>query len=196
MRPRLGRALLGRAQLERAQLERALLGPPALARLACPARMARRRSETPPYLLARLRCPIRSRCRPMGLPHPAKSRAHRTKASTSLHNQSLRPHRPCSAGHGMRHPARGLLPDGRRYPQRIAAEGSWQPRSRRPRASPGLTPPGVTAQIVRLRAELAPDNGADAIGAALRQIAAAEGWAGRGWRVPHRSTVNKVLKRA
>lgn len=83
-----------------------------------------------------------------------------------------------------------------RHRQRIAAEGSWQPRSRRPRASPGLTPPGVTAQIVRLRAELAPGNGADAIGAALRQIAAADGWAGRGWRVPHRSTVNKVLKRA
>src|SRR5215470_17479908 len=82
-----------------------------------------------------------------------------------------------------------------RHRQRIESEGSWQPRSRRPRSSPGLTPPGVTAQIVRLRGELAPDNGADAIGAALREIAAADGWAGRGWRVPHRSTVNKVLKR-
>jgi putative transposase len=49
---------------------------------------------------------------------------------------------------------------------------------------------------VRLRKELAPDNGADAIIAALGPLAAAQDWAGRGWRVPHRSTVNKILKRA
>src|SRR5215469_5558837 len=71
-----------------------------------------------------------------------------------------------------------------RHRARVRAEGSWQPRSRRPKSSPGLTPPEVTARIVRLRGELAPDSGADAIVAELR-----------GLRVPHRSTVNKVLKR-
>ena len=49
---------------------------------------------------------------------------------------------------------------------------------------------------MRLRGELAPDNGADAIIAALGPVAAGQDWAGRGWRVPHRSTVNKILKRA
>jgi putative transposase len=83
-----------------------------------------------------------------------------------------------------------------RHQARILAEGSWQPRSRRPWSSPGLTPPAVSAHIVRLRAELAPGNGADAIVAALADLAAADGWAAAGWRVPHRSTVNKVLKRA
>jgi putative transposase len=82
-----------------------------------------------------------------------------------------------------------------RHRQRIEAEGGWRPRSRRPVTSPGATPPGVAARIVRLRADLAPGNGADAIVAALRETAAADGWAARGWRVPHRSTVNKVLKR-
>jgi transposase InsO family protein len=83
-----------------------------------------------------------------------------------------------------------------RHQQRIQAEGSWQPRSRRPKTSPSATPAGVAAEIVRLREELAPDNGADAIIAALGPAAAAQDWAGRGWRVPHRSTVNKILKRA
>jgi putative transposase len=82
-----------------------------------------------------------------------------------------------------------------RHRARIEAEGSWQPRSRRPRSSPGITPPEVTAQIVRLRGELAPENGADAIIAALAGLAAAQDWAGRGLRVPHRSTVNKILTR-
>jgi putative transposase len=83
-----------------------------------------------------------------------------------------------------------------RHRQRIAAEGSWQPRSRRPRRSPGLTPEPVAARVAALRAGLAPDNGADAIVAALQRIAAAEGWAACGWAVPHRSTVNKILRRA
>ena len=83
-----------------------------------------------------------------------------------------------------------------RHRARIAAEGSWQPRSRRPRSSPAATCPQVAAEAARLRAELAPDNGADAIVAALREIAAAGGWARKGWRVPHRSTVNKILNRA
>lgn len=83
-----------------------------------------------------------------------------------------------------------------RHRRRIEAEGGWQPRSRRPKISPGATPAPVAEQIVRLRGELAPDNGADAIIAALGPAAAAQDWAGRGWRVPHRSTVNKILKRA
>jgi putative transposase len=51
-------------------------------------------------------------------------------------------------------------------------------------------------QVVRLRKELSPDNGADSVLAALREIADAQDWAGRGLVVPHRSTVNKILKRA
>jgi hypothetical protein len=83
-----------------------------------------------------------------------------------------------------------------RHRARIEAEGSWQPRSRRPKTSPGATPAGVADQIVRLRRELVPDNGADAIIAALGGVAERDRWAARGWRVPHRSTVNKILKRA
>jgi putative transposase len=82
-----------------------------------------------------------------------------------------------------------------RHKARIEAEGFWQPRSRRPKTSPGATPQEIVAQIVALRGELAPDNGADAIIAALVPAAAAQGWAQRGWRVPHRSTVNKILAR-
>src|SRR5215470_7675509 len=82
-----------------------------------------------------------------------------------------------------------------RHRARIEAEGGWQPRSRRPKASPGRTRPEVAAQIVRLRGELAPDNGADMIVAELRRVAVSDGWAAAGWRVPHRSTVNRVLKR-
>jgi putative transposase len=83
-----------------------------------------------------------------------------------------------------------------RHKARIAAEGEWRPRSRRPRSSPGQTPAEVAGEIVRLRAELAPDNGADAIVAALGRIAAERDWAAAGLAVPHRSTVNKILKRA
>jgi len=82
-----------------------------------------------------------------------------------------------------------------RHRARIEGEGSWQPRSRRPKTSPGRTPAEVTGRIVRLRGELAPDNGADTILAELRQIAARDGWEQRGLRVPHRSTVNKILTR-
>jgi putative transposase len=82
-----------------------------------------------------------------------------------------------------------------RHKARIEAEGSWAPRSRRPKASPGATPAPVAAEIVRLRGQLAPDNGADAIIAALGPVAAAQDWAAHGWAVPHRSTVNKILKR-
>lgn len=82
-----------------------------------------------------------------------------------------------------------------RHKARIEAEGSWQPRSRRPGTSPGQTPGVVEAEIVRLRAGLAPENGADMILAELAKTAARDGWQARGLRVPHRSTVNAVLKR-
>src|ERR1700722_3524446 len=82
-----------------------------------------------------------------------------------------------------------------RHRARIHAEGGWQPRSRRPKTSPGATPAQVTAEIVRLRGELAPDNGADAIIAALGPVAEQHGWAGRGWRGPHWATGNTILKR-
>jgi putative transposase len=82
-----------------------------------------------------------------------------------------------------------------RHKKRIEAEGSWQPRSRRPKTSPGQTPPEVEAAVIGLRTELAPDNGADMILAELRQVAARDGWEQRGLAVPHRSTVNAILKR-
>jgi putative transposase len=83
-----------------------------------------------------------------------------------------------------------------RHQARIEAEGSWQPRSRRPKTSPGRTPPEVEAEIIRLRGELGADNGADSIAPGLEEIAGRDGWAERGLRVPARSTVNRVLSRA
>src|SRR5919201_4124930 len=56
-----------------------------------------------------------------------------------------------------------------RHRERIRAEGSWQPRARRPKTSPGQTPAAVEAEIIRLRREMSPDNGADMIIAELRQ---------------------------
>ncbi|RBM22844.1 IS481 family transposase, partial [Prauserella sp. PE36] len=57
-----------------------------------------------------------------------------------------------------------------RHRARILAEGQWRERSRRPKTSPGATPEPVVAEIVRLRAELAPDNGADPIRDALQVL--------------------------
>jgi putative transposase len=82
-----------------------------------------------------------------------------------------------------------------RHRQRIEAEGGWRPRSRRPKTSPTATPAEVVAEIVRLRGELAPDNGADNIRAELETLALRRDWAGRGWRVPVRATVNRILDR-
>src|ERR1044071_9372053 len=50
-----------------------------------------------------------------------------------------------------------------RHEARTRAEGQWQQRSRRPHSSPRVTPPELDAWICKLRAELAPDNGADFI---------------------------------
>jgi putative transposase len=82
-----------------------------------------------------------------------------------------------------------------RHRARIEAEGGWAPRSRRPKSSPHATPEPVAAEIVRLRRALAPDNGADPIRDALAALAAEQGWAARGWRVPSRATVNRILAR-
>jgi putative transposase len=80
-----------------------------------------------------------------------------------------------------------------RHRKRIQAEGQWRPQSRRPKTSPNATPPEIVEHIVRLRAELAPDAGADNIRAELETLANTQDWAGRGWRVPVRSTINRVL---
>jgi transposase InsO family protein len=53
----------------------------------------------------------------------------------------------------------------------------------------------LVARIVALRTELAPDNGADNIHAALLEAAAEPGWPA-GAAVPARATVNRVLGRA
>ena len=50
-----------------------------------------------------------------------------------------------------------------RHRARVAAEGAWSERSRRPRRSPTATPQWLVDRIVALRAQLAPDNGADNI---------------------------------
>src|SRR5690348_9054949 len=81
-----------------------------------------------------------------------------------------------------------------RHRARVAAEGAWSERSRRPRRSPAATPEWLVARIVALRAELAPDNGADNIHAALLAAAGRAGWP-PGAPVPARSTINRVLGR-
>jgi transposase InsO family protein len=83
-----------------------------------------------------------------------------------------------------------------RHRARILAEGQWQPRSRRPRTTPHATPQPVVDEIVRLRHALAPDNGADPIHDALHHLARDHNWATRGWHIPSRATINRVLGRA
>ena len=82
-----------------------------------------------------------------------------------------------------------------RHPARVAAEGAWTERSRRPLRSPTATPDWLVARIVALRGELAPDNGSDNIHAALLEQATAPGWP-PGVAVPARATINRVLGRA
>jgi len=79
-----------------------------------------------------------------------------------------------------------------RHQARVRAEGHWTPRSRRPRSSPRITPADLDAWICKLRAELAPDNGADHIRDALIDVHARTRPA---WAVPSRSTINRVLAR-
>lgn len=79
-----------------------------------------------------------------------------------------------------------------RHQARVRAEGEWRERSRRPRSSPRITPPDLDAWICKLRVELAPDNGADFIRDALREVHSRTSPA---WSVPARSTINRVLTR-
>ncbi|WP_343448780.1 DDE-type integrase/transposase/recombinase [Micromonospora oryzae] len=79
-----------------------------------------------------------------------------------------------------------------RHQARIRDEGEWHERSRRPHNCPRVTPPDLDAWICKLRAELGPDNGADYIRDALIEVHTATGPA---WRVPSRSTINRVLAR-
>lgn len=80
-----------------------------------------------------------------------------------------------------------------RHRARVAAEGAWTERSRRPRRSPTATADWLVARIVALRAELAPDSGADNIHAALLEQAGQPGWPAGS--VPARATINRVLGR-
>jgi putative transposase len=79
-----------------------------------------------------------------------------------------------------------------RHRARIGAEGQWRERSRRPHRSPQTIPAELDAWICKLRADLAPDNGADYIRDALLDVHARTGPA---WAVPARSTINRVLAR-
>jgi putative transposase len=87
-----------------------------------------------------------------------------------------------------------------RHKKRIEERGRWEPLSTRPRSRPGhQTREEVEAEIVRLRRELeaepGQDCGADNIGYFLRQIAELDNWAERGWPVPSRATIHKIMKR-
>lgn len=82
---------------------------------------------------------------------------------------------------------------GYRHRARIAAEGSWQPRSRRPRSSPARTPDPVRVQVVAARAALGVENGAANIHWRLQELAAEQDWATAGWSVPSRATIHTIL---
>lgn len=82
-----------------------------------------------------------------------------------------------------------------RHRQRVAAEGAWTERSRRPHRSPAATPQWLVERIVAARASLAPDNGADNIRAELLDAAGEPGWPA-GAPVPSRATINRILGRA
>src|SRR5919112_4255007 len=81
-----------------------------------------------------------------------------------------------------------------RHRARVAAEGAWSERSRRPHRSPTATADWLVERIVALRTELAPDNGADNIHAALLEAAGQPVWPA-GAAVPARATINRVLGR-
>ena len=79
-----------------------------------------------------------------------------------------------------------------RHQARIRAEGAWRPRSRRPLSSPRVTPAELDVWICKLRVELGVDNGADHIRDALIEVHHRDR---PDWRVPSRSTINRVLDR-
>lgn len=77
-----------------------------------------------------------------------------------------------------------------RHLARVRQQGSWAPRSRRPRSSPGATPPVVVATIVALRSSLGVDNGALTIHYHLGQDPALTGM-----KIPSPATIHKILRR-
>jgi putative transposase len=81
-----------------------------------------------------------------------------------------------------------------RHRDRVVAEGAWRERSRRPHRSPTSTGDWLVDLVVALRGELAPDNGADHIHAALEERAAGSQWPA-GQPVPARATINRILSR-
>jgi transposase InsO family protein len=82
-----------------------------------------------------------------------------------------------------------------RHRARIRAEGAWGQRSRRPRSCPHATPDPVRALVVSTRRMLpGPDNGADQIRYELERVAAEQDWAARGWVVPSRATIHKIIR--
>jgi putative transposase len=87
-----------------------------------------------------------------------------------------------------------------RHLKRIRERGRWEPDSTRPRTRAGhATPLEVEAEVVRLRRELAEqpgeEVGADNVRYYLSQLALLDGWAERGWVVPSRATIHKIMKR-
>ena len=87
-----------------------------------------------------------------------------------------------------------------RHRKRVAELGRWVPGSTRPQTRAGhATPVEVETEIVRLRLELVEepgaDCGADNVRYLLQQTAALDGWAARGWTVPCRATIHKIMKR-
>jgi putative transposase len=79
-----------------------------------------------------------------------------------------------------------------RHAARVREEGQWRPRSRRPRTSSTVTPEDLEAWILKLRDDLGTDNGADHIRDELFDVHRRTAPA---WRVPARSTINRVLGR-
>lgn len=84
-----------------------------------------------------------------------------------------------------------------RHLGRIRAEGAWVQLPRRPKTSPAATPAGVRRRVIAVRRQLARaaggDVGADVIRARLETVAEEQDWAAKGWVVPARSTIHKIL---
>jgi transposase InsO family protein len=81
-----------------------------------------------------------------------------------------------------------------RHRERIREQGYWEPLSRRPRASPNATPDRVRQLVLSIRGQLpAHENGAEQIRYRLATLATEQGWAAKGWRVPARSTIHRML---
>jgi putative transposase len=86
-----------------------------------------------------------------------------------------------------------------RHRKRVQERGRYETLPTRPKTrSAHATPPEVVAEVVRWRQELTEQpgqgNGAENIAYFLAQQAELDGWAARGWVVPSRATINKILR--